>query len=407
MTFSIDRRVRLTPFLATAGALLLCGGSHAAETAPSSTRKVEVTDPQYQMTAYSLEVPANWKFGGAIVHQSDACHTTGGQLKYTMLASDGTTAVITMPGAVWNWSADPLAVSAMVGARCLPNDIHSAANFLVNIAVPFIHPNAKIVSVLPLTPQGQASVAAQLKSLQQQTGAISASRASAPGAKWNIDGARVRIEYTQNGKVVEEQLQSIIDCNETQGIPMPRQQSYLSRHCSARNIYIVRAPKGHLDELLASPLLENHNKSIRANNEWVEKMTRDQWAMVKQAEAQSNAAFKQRMAANDQQFQAMVQRGRDFQAQQQASFESHMATAQASSDARQHAAHQQENLSLNQADFTDPNTGQKVTASNQYAHQWMSSDSSTLLQTNDPFDPNRSVTTNPASTTWTEITPDR
>jgi hypothetical protein len=37
----------------------------------------------------------------------------------------------------------------------------------------------------------------------------------------------------------------------------------------------------------------------------------------------------------------------------------------------------------------------------------MSSDSSTLLQTDNPFDPNRTVMTNPASTTWTEITPDR
>jgi hypothetical protein len=405
MTFIVDRPLRLISFLATAGALLLWGCSDAAETV-SSTRMVEVTDPQYQMTAYTLAVPANWKFGGAIVSQSDACHTTASQLKYTMLAPDGTSAVITMPGAVWNWSADPLVVSAMVHAKCLPNDIHSAANFLVNIAVPIMHPNAKIVSVLPLTPEGQASVAAQLKSRLQQTAAFGGP-ASAPAIRWNIDGARVRIEYPRNGEVVEEQLQSIIDCNETQGIAMPRQQSYLSRHCSARNIYIVRAPKGHLDELLASPLLENYNKSIQANDEWVERMMRDQRAAVQRFEAQSNAAFKQRMQANAEQFQGMVQEGKDFQRQQQASFESHMSAAEASSDARQHAAHQQANLSLNQADFTDPNTGQKVTASNQYAHQWMSSDSSTLLQTNDPFDPNRSVMTNPASTTWTEITPDR
>jgi hypothetical protein len=407
MTFIIDRPVRLISLLATAGTLLLCGCSHAAESASSSTRKVEVTDPQYQMTAYTLQVPANWKFGGAIVRQSDACHTTGGQLKYTMLASDGTTAVIMMPGAVWNWSADPMMVAAMVHQKCLPNDIRSAAAFLVNIAVPMIHPNAKVIAVLPLTPAIQASVAEQLKSRLQQTSAVSAPRNGMPGVKWNIDGARVRIEYTQNGKVVEEQLQSIIDCNETQGIAMPRQQAYMSRHCSARNIYIVRAPKGHLEELLASSLLENYNKSIQSNNEWVEHTMHDQWAAFQRSEAQNNAVFKQRMVANAQQFQVMVQEGKDFQVRQQESFENHMAVAEAGSDIRQKEAHQHANLSLNQADFTDPNTGQKVTASNQYAHQWMSSDSSTLLQTNDPIDPNRSVTTNPAGTTWTEITPDR
>ena len=406
MTSIVDRPERLTSFLATAGALLLCGCSQAAGIASSSTREIEVADPQYQMTAYTLAVPANWKFSGAIVRQSGPCHTADDQLKYTMLAPDGTTAVITMPGVVWNWSADPYVVAAMVHQKCLPNDIHTAASFLVNIAVPIIHPHAKIISVLPLAPEVQASVAAQLNRLRQM-GGNGISRAGAPAAKWNIDGARVRIEYTQNGKAVEEQLQSIIDCSEIQRIPMPRQPSYLSRHCSARTVYIVRAPKGHLDELLASSLLENHNKSIQPNGEWIQQTARDQQAAVKKFEAQSNSDFQQRMAANAQQFQAMVQQGKAFQAQQQASFESHMAAAEAGSNARAHAAGQVENLSLNQADFTDPNTGQKVTASNQYAHQWMSSDSSTLLQTDDPFDPNRTVMTNPASTTWTELSPDR
>jgi len=188
---------------------------------------------------------------------------------------------------------------------------------------------------------------------------------------------------------------------------MPRQPSYLSRHCSARTIYIVRAPKGHLDELLASSLLENHNKSIQPKSEWIQQTGRDQRAAVQKFEAESNTVFQQRMVANAQQFQAMVQQGKAFQAQQQASFESHMAAAEAGSDARTRAARQVENLSLNQADFTDPNTGQKVTASNQYAHQWMSSDDSTLLQTDNPFDPNRTLMTNPAGITWTELTPDR
>jgi hypothetical protein len=170
MTFIVDRPKRLTSFLATAGALLLCGCSQAAGIASSSTREIEVADPQYQMTAYTLAVPANWKFRGAIVRQSGPCHTTDDQLKYTMLAPDGTTAVITMPGVVWNWSADPYVVAAMVHQKCLPNDIHTAASFLVNIAVPIVHPQAKIISVLPLAPEVQASVAAQLNRLRQMGG---------------------------------------------------------------------------------------------------------------------------------------------------------------------------------------------------------------------------------------------
>ena len=52
--------------------------------------------------------------------------------------------------------------------------------------------------------------------------------------------------------------------------------------------------------------------------------------------------------------------------------------------------------------FRSPNTGQIIEASNQYNHQWMSSDGSTLIQTNDhSLDPNGRVY--PVSQSWTEL----
>src|SRR6202789_4743538 len=129
VAFIVSQPERLTSLLATVGALLLCGGWQAAGIASSSTREIEVADPQYQMTAYTLAVPANWKFRGAIVRQTGPCHTTDDQLKYTMLAPDGITAVITMPGAVWNWSADPYVGAAMAPQKCVPNNIHTAGVF--------------------------------------------------------------------------------------------------------------------------------------------------------------------------------------------------------------------------------------------------------------------------------------
>jgi len=52
--------------------------------------------------------------------------------------------------------------------------------------------------------------------------------------------------------------------------------------------------------------------------------------------------------------------------------------------------------------FAEFHTGQVIEASNQYNHQWISSDGSTLIQTNDhSFDPNGVV--NPVSTSWTEL----
>jgi len=374
----------------------------------SNSRQIEIQDPQYQMTAFSLEMPSNWKFGGAILRDGRPCHGQGPQLKSTMQGPDGTSTVAFLPGAAWDWSTDPLMVYSMVKVGCLPTDIQSAASFLVNIVVPILHPKAKIVSVQPLPPEARESLAAQLRQVQQ--GGERFTRANMKPPMNTIDGARVRVEYTHNGKVVEEQLQSIIDCMETQGIPMPRQPVYLQRRCKARNIYIVRAAKGQLDALLASALLGNLTKSIQPNSDWLQRSARDQNAQLSQMLAKSNEILAKSRAASAAQFQQMLQRGRDFQRQQQASFEHSMANAEANSAAGEHAAGQHVNLSLGQATFTDPNTGQKILGSAAYAHQWVSSDSGMLLETDDPFDPNRTVEpimTNPASTTWTEVTPDR
>jgi hypothetical protein len=55
-------------------------------------------------------------------------------------------------------------------------------------------------------------------------------------------------------------------------------------------------------------------------------------------------------------------------------------------------------------DFKNPATGQTIEASNQYNHQWLSSDGSTLIQTQDHnFDPNGQVY--PGSQSWTELVP--
>lgn len=60
--------------------------------------------------------------------------------------------------------------------------------------------------------------------------------------------------------------------------------------------------------------------------------------------------------------------------------------------------------SLNQQEFRNPATGEVIRASNQYNHQWMSSDGSTLIQSNDPtYDPNGQVY--PVSQSWTELVP--
>jgi hypothetical protein len=83
------------------------GGSAASQAQSgkvslSSTRKVEASDPVYQMTAYTLEVPSDWKYAGTIA-RGTGCHATGASLKYTAQTPDGLTAIVQMPGVSWSW----------------------------------------------------------------------------------------------------------------------------------------------------------------------------------------------------------------------------------------------------------------------------------------------------------------
>jgi hypothetical protein len=388
--------------VAAAGSLLACSDSSAARISWSSTRKAEIVDPQYQMTAYTLEVPADWKFAGTIA-RDPGCHSSGAGLKYTMLSPDGVTAIAMLPGMTWTWTTSPSLKKIMESQHCPAIDIDSASSFLVNIAVPNLHPKAKIVSVLPLGPEGQAALAAQLATKRQQNSAM-AKQYGQPPQTLSLDGARVRVQYVRDGQPVEEQLLSVVDCFEVQFAALYAQPAYQRRTCSSRSIVIDRAPQGHLDEFLAEPQLMSLNKSIQVNHNWDDRAARDM-----------QAAFQKFQAANNQQFQANLQKGRDdnarlmangkaFQDNMKASTDRALANDRAQQNAIDQSAHATALYSLERQEFKNPSTGQTIEASSAYSHQWMSSDGSTLIQTNDhSLDPNGQVS--PVSQSWTELVP--
>jgi hypothetical protein len=94
--------------------------------------------------------------------------------------------------------------------------------------------------------------------------------------------------------------------------------------------------------------------------------------------------------------------GRAFQERQADSFNHAMAADRQRQAAIDASAHATALNSLDRQEFRNPNTGQIIEASNQYSHQWMSSDGSTLIQTNDhTYDPNGQVY--PVSQSWSEL----
>jgi hypothetical protein len=269
---------------------------------------------------------------------------------------------------------------------------------LLNIAVPNLHPDAKKMTLVPLPKKGQDSIAAQNEKLAANRNAY-----GLKGGRQFVDGAQVRIEYERNGHAMEESEVTVVDCLEAPVAAMPlgfgrSRPGYTKRTCSSRGTFIKRAPKGHLDELMA------HAIPPQINPEWDQRVIQDMRARFQQMQAASDAAFKQNLANFKAQGDARLAAGRAFQQNLQDSTNHAIAADRARQDAIDASAHTTALYSLDRQEFRNPTTGQIVEASSQYNHQWMSSDGTTLIQTNDhTLDPNGVVY--PVSQSWTELVP--
>ena len=356
----------------------------------------------YQMTAYTLDIPANWKYAGAIAREP-GCHSNGAALKYTTQSPDGLTAIVMLPGVAWSWSSSESMQKAMESSKCPGVDIDSAAKFLLSIAIPNLRPKAKVVAVLPLLPEGQAALADQLEKERQQN-AVMAKQYNAKPQKLTLDGARVRVQYDRDGHPVEELISAVIDCNESTMPGVYKQPAYQQRFCFSRGTTIFRAPQGHLDELLALPQLTALSKSLQVNPDWQSRLTRDQQAAFQKAQADNNARFQQIMKDGRDANDRMLKQGKAFQDNLRAQTDHALAADRARQDAIDAAAHKTALFANDQQEFVNPATGQTVQASSMYNHQWLSSDGSTLIQTNShTLDPNGVVY--PVSQSWTELVP--
>ena len=355
------------------------------------TASKPVTDPALNMTAFTVHIPAGWKFTG-MIERIPGCHgpeVPADGLAYTALAPDGVTAIEKLPGMSWGWSTDGTSGGS---PKCKPVKISSAAEYLLNIAVPNLRPDARNIAIVPFTPEMKDQLAKVSQTAQSQ----------APhGMKVTLDAARIHLQYTLKGKPVEERLFVAVTCSEVDMPAYPMlHRAAMERHtCRTAGIGITRAPQGELDAIVGRRLPPPDIDS--------------QWNQTIMNRMNSQFAAWQRQ--NDEQFQAiqnhfkqvtngMIQRGQQFQAQQKSSFDNAMAQDRATQGAIDHAAQMQVRDSLNRQDFINPNTGRKIETSNQYTHNWISSDGQSVVLNSDPtLDPNGLI--DPVRESWTELIP--
>jgi hypothetical protein len=383
--------------------LLLAGASAAAVGAPwSGVHSVQVIDSQLNMNAYTESVPNGWRFAGE-VGRDPSCRGNGPGLKSVVASPDGLTEIRYIPGFHWMWTDNVVLRQAMQKSGCPAIDLDSAAGFLINVAVPNLHKQAAILSINKLDAASEASLASQLAQMRQANEQMAARYGQRP-QRLTLEGARVRIRYQVGGKTVDEQVQTVVDCVAAQLPALYMQPSYTNRNCTARSVYIVRSPQGHLDELLSSAALADLRSGTQADNGWLQRIMRDQQAAFNAAQARSNEAFQALLQRGQADHAALMRQGADFQAAEQRSFQQSQARDRATQAAIDKAAHGQVLDSLGLGDYKNPSTGATIEASSFYNHQWLSSDGSTLISTDDHgFDPNGVVY--PVQQSWTELVP--
>jgi len=366
----------------------------------SGTHKAQIEDPFYHMSAATVEVPNGWRFAGTIAHEP-TCRTNGNAIKFTALSPDANTAIVLLPGAHWVWNSSP--AKTLTPPRCPDIDISSATNFLVNIVVPNVQPNAKIVSTQPFPPAAQAALAEQQRQAQEQNVAFAARTGNTP-LKTTIEGSRVRVQFSQGGHAFEEQIASVVNCTESRMPAMYKMPANTRRSCTARSIQIYRAAAGHLDALLNDPQFAALQKGLQLNPQWSARVERDGQEMLKKGQAANNAQFQSFMKNAQDQHNARMAQGAQFQENMQQNHDQAMAADRAHQDAIDASAHATALHSLNQQEFRNPSTGEVVRASDQYNHQWLSSDGKTLIQSDDhTLNPNGVV--DPIRESWTELEP--
>jgi hypothetical protein len=353
----------------------------------SALRSAEIADPGLGMTAATLQFPAGWRFAG-VVARAGSCATAGG-IRYSVQTPDGNTAFVKFPNYSWSWYTNPYMANGMKQRGCTVAPILSAADFLREIMIPNLRPDAQVIDIGPLAPAIQAQLDAQLKQMREGSVRMGASYGYSPEQSERIsgsivDGARAHIAYARSGQPVEEILRAVIVCNTHQqgpGFNTPPSQSAL---CHTQFMGLIRAPKGTLESM--APLFDK--VALQINPAWDQRVAQIQNQQSQRMIDESWREHNQRMQESQAAADARTQQWKANEAIRQGQVDSAIANDRAQQNAMDRSAIETEKYALGVQTVVNPNTGQTTNVSNQYSHTVQRQSDGTIFQYNDPaFDP--------------------
>jgi hypothetical protein len=328
---------------------------------PGGTKVVTITDPVLNMQAYSLTIPANWIFEGAVIPGS-SCND-GPFPVFRMIGPDGLTGIKQLPRLDWAWSDNPNRPSKS-GPDCLSYKQEMPAAEMLKYMIGVLQ--VEFVRDEP---------SPDLADIQRNTAAR-----NSPQLLFTADKARATVRYHINKIVIEERLNVFVSCTTFKSIGWHSCNAGVSRSW---------APQGKYSDETFRPI----SKTFAVDQQWSAKRTQIAIQKINDLSEQSMRAIKQqgeeaarRSAAQYNAFnqaQDMRQRQHEqFLSTMQRGTDMSMQRAAESANANHRAADDWCDYSLDQQKRLDPNTGLVTKDSSAYSYTWVN-EAGKRLQTND------------------------
>jgi hypothetical protein len=322
----------------------------AANPAAPVTKVVSITDPVLNMPAYSITIPTNWFFEGAVFPGTSCSEAPFPVFRIT--SPDGLTGIKQLPRLDWAWSDNPRQPSKS-GADCLPYKKEIPASEVLKYMVGVLQ--VEFVKDEP-TPD--------LAEIQRNTAARNSQQMI-----FTADKARATVRYHINKIVIDERLNVFVSCTTFRAT---------GAHVCGAGVSRTWAPMGKYND----DTFRSVSKTFAVDQEWMSARGRiaiqklkdlsdQEMAMIKrqgeEAERRSKAqynAFQQSQAMHQRQhedFMASMQRGTDMS----------MKRAAEISNNNHRIADDWCDYSLDQQKRLDPRTGEITKDSNAYNYTWI------------------------------------
>ncbi len=361
--------------------ILISAPVSPANAAPAGgTRTVGVTDPIFNMRAYSYAVPDGWLFDGAAIPGT----TCGGGIVpvFRAIRPDGLVGVKALPRMDWAWSNNPTLSQKDAATDCLAYKKALSAQDFMQYMIGVLHVQFVKLEPVPWLEQRKRETAAQNR----------------PGSQSSVDIAIATVNYKVNKITIEEQIQVNVYCHSNS-------LGANGQYQNSCNGGVLRrwAPQGQLaaNQDTFKAILSSFN----IDQEWQSRYDAMMVQEIKDRAARNGAMLQGQMDTANRQMAAQYNQFNQSQQMRQKQHDDFLAVMQRGTDmsmnrtgeamnARSRAADDWCDYSLDLQKRLDPNTGQITKDSSAYNYSWVNETGDRVQTNNINANPNGNGTGN-------------